>query len=151
MRIVALLVLLSLLGCRTSGAEGGPPETEPGTTPKDPHERFLDYATVVKADEIQAILPADIEPEVEVSGLSTGWREDNGRKVWEGSGDARVKIRELLLAGPSVTVTLVSSQAVREIVVQATGDVSFAHAAPGGTEWMGKDLLMIRNDRWLER
>ena len=58
---------------------------------------------------------------------------------------------QLVLEGPSVTITVVSSQPEREIVIQATGHVSFAHAAPGGTEWRGKDLLMIRNDRWLEQ
>ena len=153
MRGVALLILLSIVGCRTPDA--GPPVREPAaggeTDAKDPTERFLDYATSVKADVIHAILPADLEPEVEVSGLSAGWREEEGRKVWEGGGEIRVKIRNLVLSGPSVTVTLVSSQPKREIVIQATGHVSFAHAAPGGTEWRGKDLLMIRNDRWLEQ
>ena len=159
MRFAGLLCLLLLAGCRTpeDGTRpiDGPPVEEPSpekpAPAADPTERFLDHPTVVKAAVIRAIFPADLEPELQVSGLSVGWKEEAGRKVWKGSGEARVKVRKLVLAGPSVTVTLVASQPEREIVVQATGNVAFGHTAPGGTAWEGKDFLMIRNDRWLER
>ncbi|MEN8150111.1 MAG: hypothetical protein ABFS86_09820 [Planctomycetota bacterium] len=146
---LALLFLIALAGCRST--TDGPPDDADVAGGARPEERFLDHPTVVRGETIAAILPADLESEVEVSGLSAGWREENGKKIWEGRGGVEVKVRKLVLAGKSVNVTLVAEQKEREVVIQASGDVSFSHAAPGGTQWEGKDFLMIRNDRWLER
>ena len=156
MRTFALLLLLA--ACQsadrgTTPADGstagsaGPSVFEAG----DPTERFIDDPTVVRAESIEAIFPADLEAEVVVEGLSAGWQEKDGRKIWEGSGQVEVRVRKLILTGRSVTVTLVQDQAEREIMITASGDVSFGHRARGGTEWKGKSFLMIRNDRWLSR
>ena len=156
MRVFALLLVLA--ACQSADT-GTTPANDSPTDPadpaaieaSDPTERFIDEPTVVRADSIEAIFPADLYSEVEVEGLSAGWQEKDGRKIWEGSGQVEVKVRKLVLSGRSVTVTLVPDQAQREIMITASGDVSFGHRVRGGTEWKGKSFLMIRNDRWLER
>jgi len=151
MRIFALFLVLA--ACQSTEKGTAPTDsTEPAEVEAgDPTERFIDEPTVIRAESIVAIFPADLESEVEVDGLSAGWREKDGRKVWEGSGQVEVKVRKLVLNGRSVTVTLVPDQAEREIMITASGDVSFGHRVRGGTEWKGKNFLMIRNDRWLEK
>jgi len=160
MRRGIAILLLVLAGCagspeRAPEPDEGTPrpgETSPEEVPEAPHERFLENPTVIKARSIHAILPATYRKDVRVSGLTAGWREEDGRSVWEGTGEAEVRIRKLVLSGPSIRLTLVASQAEPEVQILADGDVSFGHVAKGlGTEWEGKEFLMIRNDRWLER
>jgi len=161
--LTVVLLALLLAACQTGskkkargGAEGDPADgsAKAGAPaePEIPHERFLANPTVVKARSIQAILPAVYRDEIRTKGLSAGWREMDGRRVWEGSGEVEVRLRSLVLSGPSVTVTLVSGQPEPEVLIQASGDVSFGHVWRGlRTAWEGKAFLMIRNDRWVEK
>jgi len=163
-KTVLLLALVLVLAACQSGsgrntgngagkkAAGGAANDAEPKEPEVPHERFLANPTVVRARSIQVILPAAYRDEIETEGLSAGWQELNGRRVWEGSGEVEVRLRKLVLTGPSVTVTLVEDQPEPEVMIQATGDVSFGHLSKGlSTQWEGKAFLMIRNDRWVEQ
>ncbi len=98
------------------------------------------------------ILPRTYEDEIEVQGLSAGWRDSGGKRVWEGTGDCRLEILALEIRARALTVTLVPVQEEPEVLIQATGNVSYRHAVKGVANMKdGLEFLMITNNTVLER
>jgi len=145
---------LLLAACATGEAPGGsasPGGEEGDTAPARervlPHERYLKHATRVEADEVYVILPAQYAGDLQVSGLSAGWRAVGANRVWEGGGDCELRCLALVIFTKSLTVTVVPDQEEQVVHINATGHVSYVHSVRGSAD-VGRDLdfLFITND-----
>ncbi|MHC4859969.1 MAG: hypothetical protein ACYTDY_07735 [Planctomycetota bacterium] len=75
-----------------------------------------------------------------------------GKRKWEGTGSCRLALLSLVIEASALTVTLVPDRGDPEVILQATGRVSYRHTIRGRTQAKeGLKLLMITNDRLLER
>ena len=146
---LALLLALSACGSPRIPVRTIDPD-EPDVLP--PHEVYLRRPTTITGDEAHVILPRTYEDEVDVSGLSAGWRDVGGKRTWEGSGDCRLEILSLVVSARALNVTLVPVAEEPEVTIQATGNVSYRHSVKGVVNMKdGLDLLMNTNNIVLER
>jgi len=154
-RVVLLLLTAAAASCQSGQAPQDPDGTgraaaEPVRIPR--HEHYLRNVTEIRADAVSVLLPMAYCDEVNVSGLSAGWVEEDGDRVWEGSGDARLRVLSLSVFTKGLSVRLVAEQPEPEVIISAIGAVSMANSVRGfGSYIEGVEFLLLRNDRSLER
>jgi hypothetical protein len=148
------LILVALLAaCAGDGSqrkEGGSPAdaTKAPAVPK--HEYYLRYPTRIEAEELVAILPAGYGKNIEVKGLSTGWKRAGDRRVWEGAGGVDLRILSFTARVRKLTLTLVPDGPDPEVIFQATGNVRLVRAVKGvGEAEVDLDSVLINNDKRL--
>jgi len=146
----AVLMLLVAACAGTGAAPESPGDGAPARIPK--HETYLRNPTTITGDEVRVILPRAYEDEVEVEGLSSGWRESGGKRAWEGTGRCRLSVLSLRIEAAVLSVTLVPAADVTEVMIQAVGDVSYRQEVRDKVNLKsGLSFLMISNDRLLQR
>jgi hypothetical protein len=146
-----LLVLLAAAAASCSG--GGRREPDgPGEGPVPAYETYVKNPTEIRAEEVRAIFPAAYSEKISLTGLSDGWREEEGSRVWEGSGSCSLSLHRLKVSCRALTVTLVEEQKEPEVMIQATGDVYIGHGVRSVATYAEHlSFLLLRNDRRLER
>jgi hypothetical protein len=149
-RALALSISLVLAAACAGTGEAPEPDDAPARVPK--HETYLRHPTKITGDEVHVILPRAYEDEVEVEGLSYGWREKGGKRTWEGTGRCRLSVLSLRVEATSLTVTLVPEREEPEVMIQASGDASYRQEVRDKVNAnSGLAILQITNDRLLER
>jgi hypothetical protein len=148
-----VLVLLLLSACAGTAPPGGTAPKAPPEKSIEPYEQYVKNPTEIRADDVKAVLPAKWAGDLHLTGLSEGFTDrPGGRREWTGTGDCRLELFALRIRAKKLTVTLVPDQPAPEVLLSAEGNVVVAHVSHGvGNLTEGKKLVVIRNDRTIER
>lgn len=153
-RLLTLLVLLAAAACAGDGPRRGGTAGGAAADPESraPWETYVRNPTEIRAREVTALFPARWEDDLEVSGLSSGFTENEaGWRTWKGTGDCRLSLFALKIRANRLTVTLVPGEGEPEVILQAEGNVILAHVSRGiGNLSDEIEFLHIRNDKRLE-
>lgn len=151
MKWPGMLIVLLLAAC------AGGPRGQDGANADEPAKRqerripkwetFVLSRTEIRADRVWVVLPEKVAGDLTVSGLSSGWSAPSGKRTWQGSGECRLKLHELLIKCRQLDVTLVPTRPAPEMLLTAEGHVTLAHVSKGiGSLAQNLDYLFIRNE-----
>lgn len=149
MRSAALLLLIVVTACASNPSTTPEPRPAPEEGPKlKKYQHAIENPTEITGDEVTVILPDLYADDIELTGLGSGWMLEDGTSTWEGTGDCSLAVRSLRIHCNELTVTLVPAGDEPEVMIQASGNVSFAQQVRGVGSWFENlVLLTIRNDR----